>query len=320
MPRGLVVSKDPLIVLSSINHDAPLGVISMLPNLFRGKKSLHFLSPAWSLVGGFAELRKKISECRITFPEAQFVVLANEEIELAQLQMNGLLTILANPSVFIDEQIFKPKPDRLVKFDAVYNAVFKKFKNHDLCADVSSLMLIYYDNHVIEHDDEKYVDHIRRTLKHAIFQNEIQPSGYHYMSPIEISDALNQCHTGLCLSAAEGTMRVCVETLLCGIPVVSIAARGGRMRYLNELNSRIVPADAASVAYAVQELKRLNINADLIRNDILSVLRFERRNFLNSANIFIAAFLGTEKLISDFSIFKSSLNYLTALEWAKALS
>src|SRR6185503_10521296 len=103
--------------------------------------------------------------------------------------------------------------------------------------------------------------------------NETQSSKYRYMSLNEVSDALNQCHTGLCLSAKEGAMRACVETLLCGIPVVSIAAVGGRMRYLNNSNSRIVPADAASVAAAVQELKRLNINADAIRNDVLSILR-----------------------------------------------
>jgi Glycosyl transferases group 1 len=320
MPRGCVVSKEPYVVISSINHDAPLGIISLLPDYFKGKKSLHLLSPSWSLRNQFNILARRIEEAKKEFPAAEFVILANEEFELINLQFHGLLCVPGNASIFIDEDIFKPTLNATKKFDALYNALFKKFKNHALCGEISSLALIYYRYGNENANDIEYENDTKKRLAHAEFLNESQHNGFKYLALNEVAAMINQSHVGLCLSDVEGTMRACVEYLLCGIPVVSIPAVGGRMRYLNDSNSRLVPANAKSVAQAVQDLKECAIDPNQIRNDILSILRFERQCFEDSVSLLAKKVFGVEHLFLDSKPFKNSINYLKLEQWKRVLS
>ncbi len=319
MPRGCVISAKPLVVLSSINHDAPLGVLSQLPDYFRGRRSLHFLSPSWSLDGNFQMLHRQVQHAKVEFPEAEFVILANEESELIELQLCGLRSVLGNASIFIDESIFVPKFDVPKHFDAVYNAVLKPFKNHMLCREISSLALIYYLHGDETLADLGYANEVRNFLAHATFLND-ERVGPNAILPLgQVCDELNRFHVGLCLSAREGTMRACVEYLLCGMPVVSIPATGGRMRYLNENNSRLVFADAKSVALAVQDLKRIHFDPQAIRHNTLTILQFERDCFVESVNLLAFKFLGVPHLLLDFSAFKTAINYKSVEHWKEAL-
>ncbi len=320
MPRGCVISKEPLVVLSSINHDAPLGIISQLPDYFRGKRSLHLLSPSWSLHDQFDVLFQRVQAERQGFPDAEFVILANEEFELVNLQLSGLLSIAGNASIFIDEHIFKPIADCPKKYDALYNALFKKFKNHDLCSEISSLALIFYRQSYDSAEVKENEIRVRKLLAHAEFLNERQKGVFKYLSLNEVCEGINQSQVGLCLSHIEGTMRACVEYLLCGIPVVSVPAVGGRMRYLDDSNSRLVPANAKSVALAVQELKQLAISPDLIRNSIISILQFERQCFVDSVNLLAKRFCSSSDLVLDFSVFKDAINYRSVEQWQRALA
>ena len=319
MFRGCIISKDPLVVVSSMNQLTPAGIISQIPECFSGKKSLHFLSPAWSLLTAEGELEGFVKDAGARFPDAIFIVLANEEIEQVQLQAHGITSVMGNASIFIEEQIFSPKLNQAKHFDAIYNAALRHFKNHDLCSEIKSLALIYYRQGNENAADLAYEAHVRNTLHQAKFLNDDSSGAFNYLNLSEVAAQLNKAHVGLCLSAKEGTMRACVEYLLCGIPVVSIPAVGGRMRYLNDANSRIVPAHPTSVARAVQDLKQLAISPDVIRNNILSILQFERQCFVDSVNILAARYLGVNDLVLDFSVFKDSINYQTVEQWRMAL-
>lgn len=92
------------------------------------------------------------------------------------------------------------------------------------------------------------------------------------------------------------------------------------MRYLADHNSRLVPANSKSVAAAVQELKALQISPEFIRNDIVSILNFERRAFVDAVNLIIAVHFGVPHLVLDFSVFKRAIHYMSNDQWKNMLS
>tara|TARA_R110002051_G_scaffold288459_1_gene351255 strand:- start:2174 stop:3202 length:1029 start_codon:yes stop_codon:yes gene_type:complete len=61
-----------------------------------------------------------------------------------------------------------------------------------------------------------------------------------FLSSDELNDILNKCSVGMMLSRREGQPRAIREYFLCGLPVVSLEADGGRMSYLNKGNAVIV--------------------------------------------------------------------------------
>ncbi len=321
MNRGCIVSSSPLVILSSINYIMPLGVASARPELFAGRKSLHLLSPAWSLHGQYDKLVENFVDAAKTLPGAEFLFLANEEEEFVELQSRGLATVLASTYLFVDENTFRPMPEVPKIYDALYNATFRTFKNHQLCRCVKSLALIhYYHSSKPDLEDVAYEQEVRRILAHAKILNEMGNANYARLSLREVAHVINRSRSSLCLSDREGAMRACCESLMCGVPVVSIPAAGGRMRYLNSSNSRIVEAEPEAVALAVEEFARLNPDAQSIRRDFLSILEFERRNFLTVVNIFAARIFGVDELLKDFSVFQGSINYKSHENWEDLLA
>jgi Glycosyl transferases group 1 len=319
--RGCVVSHDPLVVLSSINEHAPLGIASVLPELFTGRPSLQLISPAWSLAGNYDFIQRQTVNLFRVLPEAEIVFLANEESELFELQARGLVATLASTHLFGNEHVFKPMEGIEKKYDAIYNAVFMPFKNHHLCEQVDSLALLHYF-HTKERKPEqlKYEKEVEKKLKHSTILNHDESDNYNFLSWSKVAQSLNSARVGLCLSSREGAMRACAEYLLCGLPVVSVPAIGGRMRYLNASNSRIVPEDPAAVARAVQELVQLNLNPLAIRRDFLNIIEFERRNFVAFLNQCAESFFGVQKLVSNFKPFNEALHYRNVDGWRALLS
>jgi glycosyltransferase involved in cell wall biosynthesis len=75
------------------------------------------------------------------------------------------------------------------------------------------------------------------------------------LSPPEVAKVLNQSHCGLALSAEEGAMFAATEYLLCGLPVVTTPARGGRFVWFDEYNHICVEPKAEAVRDAVEQVK-----------------------------------------------------------------
>lgn len=314
---GCVISLDPLVIMSARNDVEHLGLATLHPEWFEGQPSLHFIKPTHSLMGRVETLPAILSDMERRLPLAKFIIMANEEVELVELQAHGISGFVANNFILIDESVYIPKQDAEKKYDALYNAMFRALKNHQLCADIPSLALIHYPLQGYAEDDCE--QRMRTLLNQAVFLNEPNGGPYRYMPAAEVADAINASHVGLCLSEKEGAMRACCEFLMCGVPVVTVPALGGRMRYLNLGNSRTVGMSAAAVAAAVADLKRLRLDPHDIREDALSIIEFERRNFLAYVNACIEKQFGVKNCVANFSVFRGSSNYHPIRKWQEWL-
>jgi hypothetical protein len=115
----------------------------------------------------------------------------------------------------------------------------------------------------------------------CLFKNE------KLLSSEELNDILNKCRVGMVLSRIEGQPRSIREYLLCGLPVVSLEADGGRMSYLNKQNSIIIK-DSDDVKNDVKRAVDL-VNKNLadydpvgIRNNHIANMRFALDSILKN--------------------------------------
>ena len=316
--RGLVLCRDPLIILSSLDlPPGDLGVASELPELFRREASLHFLSPSWSILGEANTISKRLRQATVELPRARFIILASDEEELHALQKAGVETIIGNHNSWIDESIFRPLAEgSATEFDALYNARFSPFKNHHLCTHIERLALVHYSYPGMETNENE----VRAMLPHARIINEENPAGsYQRLAPQEVAAAANRAAVGLCLSTTEGAMQASMEYLLCGTPVVSIPNQGGRDRYLFPPYAELSAPDPQSVAQAVQRLKKRRLPRAMVREHMATLLTFERRNFLNAVNLKITDMFGPGKEIADFGQFRQANTRRPKEQWRKEI-
>lgn len=250
-------------------------------------------------------------------PNARFVVLANEESELLELQAHGVFSILANASMFVDERVFRPIPDTPVRYQAIYNAALHAYKNHYLCRDINDLALIYY---LLDQSEETvaYGKKMKSLLRHAVFLNDTDRE-YRKLSYDEIAIANSQSAVGLCLSSVEGVMRASMEYLLCGLPVVSVPSAGGRHRYFHKGNSIIAKPDPESIATAVRLIQQRKLTRASIRNGVLSILDFERTNLIRALNYLFFKEFGLRNFFQSFEPLRDVWTYRSFDEWERYL-
>lgn len=311
--RGKIISRNPLIIISSMRTPFLLGIASKFPQYFVNKKSFHILSPSWTLINNVQNIKGQLSQAQKIIPNAFFLILANDEAEYVHLTWHGIPCLLANTNIFINEKDFRPI-DIEKRYSAVYNAALQPYKRHELCACINNLALIYYiwSNTT---ENEKYESKIKSLLPSAQFLNEDVNEVYRRLTSFEVAEANSSSAVGLCLSAIEGPMRASVEYLLCGIPVVSTLSLGGRQRYFNSFNSILVDSDPNKIANAVKKMESRSIPKKDIRSEILSIIHFERSNFLTSLNYLFWELFKIDNIFNDFSIFEDSLIYKSWDEW-----
>ena len=314
---GSVIRLDPLVIMASRNDNAHLGMATVAPELFTDRPSLHFIKPTHSLKIYFDSLQKHLEEACKRLPRAKFVIMANEEWELVELQARGITAFVANNFILADENTFDVQENVTRQHDALYNAMFRKLKNHHLCAEIASLALIYYRQET--YSEPECERSVRKLLVQATYLNETKYSTYRELTADEVASAINSSHVGLCMSAAEGAMRACAEFLLCGVPVVTVPAIGGRARYLHLGNSRTVESTQSAVAAAVAELKALDMNPYDIREEFLNIIDFERRNFLAYINASIKRQFGVSNCVKNFSALRGASRYQTIEQWKQWL-
>jgi len=125
----------------------------------------------------------------------------------------------------------------------------------------------------------------------CLFKNE------KLLSYPELNDLLNKCRMGMMLSKKEGQPRAMIEYFLCGLPMVSLEADGGRMSYLNKENSIIVK-NCKDVKYNVKlAVDFLNENLEeysavKIRNNFVSNMRFAIDIILKNAALILNSTYG----------------------------
>ena len=96
-----------------------------------------------------------------------------------------------------------------------------------------------------------------------------------------IGDFLHECKVGIILSEVEGACYASLEYLTCGIPVVSVLAKGGRNDFYNSTNSIICEKNINSITEcsnkALEKLNNGEFNPDKIRKDALNKIKIHQK-------------------------------------------
>lgn len=303
---GLVVSADPIVTYSKRATGTPLGIASVRPEVFVGRKALHLVGLSYTIEPRqlFAEIAADLAVLERALPESRFVVVTNSEFEAYLLSTKGVPSMTASQAVFLNESVFKPM-DCEPRFDAIYNARLLPWKRHALARDIRRLALLY---DLGTKDEPPLYDAIRAELPHAAFINHEAGGGaYRQLSLEQCAAHINAARVGLCLSAEEGVMQAALEYFLCGLPVVSTKSVGGRDRYFMPPFARIVDDDPAAVAAAVGALANARIPKAAVRNHIMHLLRFDRHNFLIAVNRLVKETFDIDELFKSFAPFERGL-------------
>jgi hypothetical protein len=319
-----VLSTDPLITFSAIDNDRSYLAEWMAgpAPVFPLSRGLHFVKPTWSMES--SPLKDLVASFRLAErcnPGHRFVVLHATELEAERYRAAGQLTIAANCAIFSDETNFEldaePFPG-LTSTDALYIARFAPWKNHHLAAGVARPLFVYGE----PSDDESIARfaQIRALCSGAQFVNHAGPDGaYRYLTRAELNGVMSRARVSLALSTVEGFMRGSIESLLAGLPVVSVPSSGGRDHFYTTDTALIVEPTAEAVAKGVAEMCSRNLSRADVRRTTLELLTRERRSFLEAANRLVQAEFGptapemTLDPLLDFTVRYSTLGQTVEL-------
>ena len=173
--------------------------------------------------------------------------------------------------------MFRPDPAESKRFDAVYDANISPYKRHGLATEIQNLALISFRHPVLF--NHGYAQKVRRELDHAHWHNDPLADDFSFLTTEQVVSILNQSRVGLCLSAVEGAMYASIQYLLCGLPVVSTASKGGRDVFFEDEYALIVADDSRAVASGVREMINRNIPPDAIRNRVIERMTEHRQTF-----------------------------------------
>ena len=226
-------------------------------------------------------IRKDLRIARELLPAAHFVILANTEAENWHLSRLGVPNFLANELIFVDDTAFTVDETAKAEFDAVYTARLVPFKRHELGSKIPYLLLLPG----LATPEE--AGSIAALLPAATARGVDS-----YFSKQQMVAHLGRARVGLALSSEEASMRSFMEYLLCGLPVVTTAAAGGRMRYVLEPYVRVADDNADAVADAAAELASARFSRMAVRRAALDLLSVERRRFMAATETIVSATIG----------------------------
>ena len=248
---GGVLCNSPLITLGKRRAEIgePLGLLTERPNFFEGRRSLNFVMLAWTHEDdeSVKALAADLSAIAKRLPLSQNIILANTQRELELFTASGIPAIMANLLMFINENNFWIEPDCSKDAMATYVGTFAPYKRHQLARDIDDLALLYW------RPSGDMFQEVKGWLPKAIFRNHRGPTNeYRLIRGKEYCELLSRSNVGLCLSRYEGPMRASMEYALCGLPIVSTEAFGGRTEVLRGRDfTRIVSDEPNDIARAV---------------------------------------------------------------------
>ena len=301
-PRGFgpvaFLSRDPPVFMTGIAYDGFLGIAPAFGDRYGDVDAGFMIYPTWSIenAGLCARIRAAALAHGRRFPKHKLLFLCNTQREADLLWLAGLPAIHLNKNFTVSDTIFRPLPDAVIEFDAIYNAQFAPFKRHELAAKVGRVALLTYIDGS-DGRDEKQKELLAATLVRSPSHVLINPlvEGFPVrLSPPEVNAALNRAAVGLCLSAVEGSNYASMEYMLAGLPVVSTPSEGGRDVFFDPEFCVICEPDPEAVRDAVAGLKARNIPRDYIRARTLAKIEPMRRRFLTLADE-IASNLGGQR-------------------------
>jgi hypothetical protein len=300
---GGVVCQDPAITIGKRSHflGQPLGLLSRCPGWFKDRPSYNLLTLAWTHEEADAAdaLARDLDQAARDLPLARVLVLANTRAELAMLRSKGIASIESNLLMFCNESVFYPVPGAHVgRFDALYTAGLEPYKRHELAARVRNLMLLYWPA------APSGLAAVRQALPKAHFTNhERSEGGYRFYVGRNLCRLMSEARVGLCLSQAEGPMRASMEYALCGLPVVSTHAKGGRIEMQNADHISVVDPDPDAIAAAVDAMIARDLAPEVVRAAALAGLEAKRQVFLGHVADWLKAEGGAGLSLPSFESF-----------------
>jgi hypothetical protein len=165
----------------------------------------------------------------------------------------GIPYIMCPLISYINLSLFNLDDTQEKKYDVILNSRALPFKRRHLALgmDLSKLVVLchYATMGGVAPDDVCFDS--------AFTPNKGVDGSLKSLDPCEVAKHTKMARVGLILSASEGNPRAVVEALLCGLPIVSTTVeRCGRLMFLNETNSIIVPPAQGAVTKAVNEVLR----------------------------------------------------------------
>lgn len=245
--QGTLFSKDPYIIyLLWVPREDSFGFDELQATL-SGKKAYFLLNVMWSVEAPWDSQHAAdwVSK-RVSYSEHRIIFMCNSKQEVSALLSKGLEAHLVHQNSFVDPLLFSVQHETKV-FSAIYNAAIASYKRHELIRDIPGKVGLV--TRAVDRD--YYIDKVH-PLKNIEPINFNEDCHVRWVNKDELNKYYSQSFCGLCLSAKEGAMWAAIEYLLCGIPVVTTPALGGRDYFFNPLNSILVDDDSEAIAQGVK--------------------------------------------------------------------
>jgi len=231
------------------------------------EKGFSFISITWRLDPSyFINMKGQQGKCILCLDEVK---------QIEQAKKLDIPYFVCPIAVFCVLDKFKYEPSVEKKYSAVLNCRNSLWKRRYLAKSIEYLAVIYYPTPSSSEPDN------------ITFPNSYNPNiiddKYTKLQVDEINSILNKSKVGLILSKMEGSPRVVVEYLLCGLPVVTTMADCGRWEFLNESNCVIVEDNEESVKNGVKKAIELLENGIFIPADISANTKRKIDAFRNDA-------------------------------------
>ena len=145
---GRIISTDPIITISKRTYDAPMGIAGAVPGFFRRKNAFHILSNTWNHYNEkrIPQFHNQLKQLSRQLVDNHFLYLGNTRYEVMLLCKHGISTMFSSELLPIDDTVFKPGAEQVMKIpanDAVYVARLKDSKRHELAYGLENVALVY---------------------------------------------------------------------------------------------------------------------------------------------------------------------------------
>ena len=158
------------------------------------------------------------------------------------------------------------RPGAEKRFDAIYNARFHPYKRFQLATKVRNLCIAAAN-----------ITAAQRAELTAMISGAMVNEWH--LSKADVVDMVNASRCSLCLSATEGAMAASIESLLCGVPIVTTRSIGGRDWFFMDDYVIYVEDTPEFVAEGVVQMVKRELRPELIRQVAIERLERERRMF-----------------------------------------
>jgi len=213
--------------------------------LARGRPAHVLVRPSWLMEAQAEQVCKADQWLRATHPRIGLTAMATTAEDAEAWRARGVAAIHAHNLAFIDEAIFRPEPDAAKLYDAVHIAQTGAFKRHELAHGVPRLALITYQASPAEEAVQTVADRYRDLA----YLNRLTDGLW--MPADAVREVIVGSHCGLVLSAEEGPNNASMEYFLCGAPLVTTPALGGREAMYAPGHVAVVEPTPAAVEAAV---------------------------------------------------------------------